>query len=92
MLNSVIRFALRNRLLIVAFALAVMVYGTIVASQLPIDVLPDLTRPRVVLLTECHGMAPEEIESLVSFPLEAAVNGAPGVCRQCAVRPMLVTR
>ncbi|MCL4109003.1 UNVERIFIED_CONTAM: hypothetical protein GTU68_052641 [Idotea baltica] len=79
MLNSVIRFALRNRLLIVALAMAVMVYGTVVSSRLPIDVLPDLTRPRVVLLTECHGMAPEEIESLVSFPLEAAVNGAPGV-------------
>ena len=79
MLNSVIRFALRNRLLIVALAMAVIVYGAVVTARLPIDVLPDLTRPRVVLLTECHGMAPEEIETLVTFPLETAVNGAPGV-------------
>jgi CzcA family heavy metal efflux pump len=79
MLNAVIRFALHNRLLIVALALGVIVFGSLTAAELPIDVLPDLTRPRVVLLTECHGYSPEEVETLVTFPLEVALNGAPGV-------------
>ena len=79
MLNSIIQLALRYRLLVLAAALAVMVVGAIVAESLPIDVLPDLTRPRVVLLTECPGMAPEEVESLVTFRLEKALNGANGV-------------
>jgi len=79
MLNAIIAFALRNRLLILCVALAVIVGGGIVAASLPIDVLPDLTRPRVVLITECHGMAPEEVEQLVSFPLETSINGAAGV-------------
>lgn len=79
MLNHVILFALRNRLLIVGAALAVLVLGAIVASSLPIDVLPSLTRPRVVLVTESPGLAPEEVEQLVTIPLESAVNGASGV-------------
>ena len=79
MLNAVIRFALNHRLLVVVVALAVIVYGGIVTTKLPIDVLPDLTRPRVVLITECPGYAPEEVETLVTFPIETALNGAPGV-------------
>lgn len=79
MLNVLIRFALKNRLLIVGLALAVIVGGSIVANRLPIDVLPDLTRPRVVIIAECPGMAPEEVETLVTLPIEAAVNGASGV-------------
>ena len=79
MLNSVIRFALRNRLLIVCLALAVIVLGSYITTTLPIDVLPDLTRPRVTLLTEAHGMAPEEVEQLVTIPLENAVHGATDV-------------
>ena len=79
MLNAVIRFALNHRLLIIVVALAVLVYGSIEATRLPIDVLPDLTRPRVVLITECPGYAPEEVETLVTFPIETALNGAPGV-------------
>lgn len=79
MLQGIIRFALNHRLLIVVAALAVIVYGSVVTTQLPIDVLPDLTRPRVVLLTETPGYAPEEVETLVTFPLETALNGAPGV-------------
>lgn len=79
MLNAVIRTALNNRLAIVTIALGVLVYGSVVATGLPIDVLPDLTRPRVVLITESPGLAPEEVETLVTFPLEAELNGAPGV-------------
>ena len=79
MLNGVIRFALQHRLFIVFAAVAVMIYGSLVGQSLPIDVLPDLTRPRVVLITEAHGLAPEEVEQLVTFPIETAVNGASGV-------------
>ena len=79
MLNAVIRFALTNRLMIIAIALGVIVFGSLTTADLPIDVLPDLTRPRVVLITECHGYSPEEVETLVTFPLEVALNGAPGV-------------
>ncbi|HEX6986023.1 MAG TPA: efflux RND transporter permease subunit, partial [Planctomycetaceae bacterium] len=79
MLDHVIRFSLNHRPLLLALAAGVMAYGTIVAASLPIDVLPDLTRPRVVLLTEAPGMAPEEVETLVTFPLETQLNGASGV-------------
>ena len=79
MLNHVIQFSLRNRLLIVSIALVVMIVGSVVTIDLPIDVLPDLTRPRVVVISECHGYAPEEVERLVTVPLESAINGATGV-------------
>lgn len=79
MLDHFIRFSLNHRPLMLALAAGVMVYGTLVAVGLPIDVLPDLTRPRVVLLTEAPGMAPEEVETLVTFPLETQLNGASGV-------------
>ena len=79
MLNAIIQLSLKNRLVIVCSAIAVMVLGTLVAQSLPIGVLPKLTRPRVVLLTECEGLAPEEVEQRVTFPLETAINGAAGV-------------
>ena len=79
MLNLIIRTALNNRLAILAGAVALMVYGALQTRELPIDVLPDLTRPRVTLITECPGLAPEEVETLVTYPIEAAVNGATGV-------------
>jgi HME family heavy-metal exporter len=79
MLNAVIQFALRQQLLVIAFALFLMGYGTWQASKMPIDVFPDLNRPRVVIMTEAAGMAPEEVESLITFPLETALNGANGV-------------
>jgi CzcA family heavy metal efflux pump len=79
MLNTIIRFSLDHRLLIVAGALFLLGYGGWQASQLPIDVFPDLNRPRVVVMTEAPGMAPEEVESLITIPLESAINGASGV-------------
>jgi CzcA family heavy metal efflux pump len=79
MLNALIRFSLRNRAVILVAALALTVAGAFVAERLPVDVLPSLTRPRVVLITEAPGMAPEEVERRVTFPLEVAINGAGGV-------------
>src|SRR5438128_4991227 len=79
MLNAIIRFALRNRLLIVALSLAALLYGGYSATRLPIDVLPDLDRPRVVIMTECPGMAPGEVETQVTQALETAFQGATGV-------------
>ena len=81
MLNAIIQFALKNRAIIVCVAIAILVLGSMVASSLPIDVLPDLTRPRVTIITECPGMAPEEVERAVTIPLESAVNGASGVTK-----------
>src|SRR5262249_23555998 len=79
MLNAVIRFSLRYRMLIVMIALALLGYGTYLAANMPIDVFPDLDRPRVVILTECRGLAPEEVETLVTHPIEIALLGANGV-------------
>jgi CzcA family heavy metal efflux pump len=79
MLNHIIRYALRNRFLVTALAALILVYGFITISGLPIDVLPDLNRPRVTIFLEANGMAPEEIESQIVLPIETALNGSPGV-------------
>ncbi|TVQ00195.1 MAG: efflux RND transporter permease subunit [Planctomycetaceae bacterium] len=79
MLSLLIRFSLRFRLLIVSIALGILVLGGYVGSQLSIDVLPNLTRPRVIVISECPGMAPEEVETRVTIPIENALNGATDV-------------
>src|SRR5262245_533145 len=79
MLNGIIRFSVRHRPLIVVLCLVALGYGSYLATTMPIDVFPDLDRPRVTIMTECHGMAPEEVETVVTFPLESAMLGATGV-------------
>ncbi|HEX4606722.1 MAG TPA: efflux RND transporter permease subunit, partial [Urbifossiella sp.] len=79
MFDAVIRLALRHRGLVLLLAVVVMAYGSVLAAGLRIDVFPDLDRPRVVLLTECPGLSPEEVEALVAQPVETAILGAPGV-------------
>jgi len=81
MLNRILRFALGNRLLIVVGSVLLIAFGTYVAVNMEVDVFPDLTAPTVVVLTEAHGMAPEEVETLVTFPIETSVNGASNVRR-----------
>ena len=81
MFTRLIGWSLENRLIVLAAAVAVLLGGTAVALRMPVDVFPDLTAPTVTIITEAHGMAPEEVETLVTFPLETAVNGAAGVRR-----------
>ncbi len=79
MLDAILQFSLRQRLFVIAIALLLSGYGAWTAFHLPIDVFPDLDRPRVVIMTEASGMAPEETESRVTLPIETAMNGANGV-------------
>src|SRR5215207_9635343 len=81
MLNKIIQWSLKNRLLVIVAAVALLIYGGIVALRAHVDVFPDLTAPTVTILTESHGLAPEEVESLVTLPIEAAMNGTAGVFR-----------
>ena len=81
MFNWIVRSSLRNRLFVLAFACILMVFGAVTAWRTPVDVFPDLNKPLVTVLSEAGGMAPEEVEQLVTFPLETALNGMPGVTR-----------
>ena len=81
MLDKIIDFSLRNRLSIVIGALLLIITGTVVTTRMEIDIFPELTAPTVVVMTEASGMAPEEVETLVSFPIETAVNGATSIRR-----------
>jgi CzcA family heavy metal efflux pump len=79
MLDSIIRLSLRYRFLVVIISLILLAYGSYLTTTMSIDVFPDLDRPRVILLTECPGMATEEVETLVTQPIEVALLGASGV-------------
>lgn len=81
MLNKIIKFSLSNKLFILLSAIVLMVVGTYTAGKMDVDVFPDLTAPTVVVMTDAHGMAAEEVERLVTFPIETAVNGATDVRR-----------
>jgi len=80
-INGLIRWSLNNRALVLALAAISLAWGGYIATKVPVDVLPDLTAPTVTLLAEAPGMVPSEMESLVTFPLETALNGASGVRR-----------
>ncbi len=80
-MDRVIYWSLRNRLVVIVGALVLSIYGGVIALRMPVDVLPDLTAPTVTILTEAHGLAPQEVETLVTIPIESAVNGATAVRR-----------
>lgn len=81
MFRAIVNFSLSNRLLILATALLLMAYGLMTLARLPVDVLPDLNKPTVTINMEAGGLAPEEVEQLVVFPVETAMAGLPGVTR-----------
>src|SRR5690606_3051141 len=79
MFKWILESSLANRLLVIMFSLALMGYGLWSLSTTPVDVFPDLNKPTVTLMTEAGGMASEEVEQLITFPLETGMNGLPGV-------------
>lgn len=81
MFNWIVHSSLQNRLFVLLVAALMMVYGVLTAWRTPVDVFPDLNKPLITVLTEAGGMAPQEVEQLVTFPLETALNGMPGVTR-----------
>ena len=81
MLDRLTSISLQYRIIVLTGAVLFLASGLFVATRLPVDVFPDLTAPTVTVLTEAHGMATEEVEALVTFPIETAVNGATGVRR-----------
>ena len=81
MLNKIIRFSLENRLFVIFGAVLLLIAGGYMTSKMEVDIFPELTAPTVVVMTEAHGMAPEEVEKLVTFPIETTVNGATNIRR-----------
>jgi len=80
-LDKIIKYSLNNRLIILVSGLLILLAGSFITSRIDIDIFPDLNAPTVVVMTEAHGMAPEEVEKLVTFPIETAINGATGIRR-----------
>jgi CzcA family heavy metal efflux pump len=80
-MDRIIHWSIANRLLVVIVSVGLLAYGAIIALRAPVDVFPDLTAPTVTVVTEAHGLAPQEVETLVTFPIESAVNGSTGVRR-----------
>ncbi len=81
MFETIIKSSLKQRLIVVGVSLLLVIYGALTVRQMPVDVFPDLNKPTVTLMTEAGGMAPEEVEQLVTFPVESSMNGMPGVTR-----------
>ena len=81
MFNFIVNQSLQNRLFVLVAAAVVIIYGGIILRELPIDVFPDLNKPVITLITEVEGLAPEEVEQTVTFPVETTMNGMPGVTR-----------
>ncbi len=81
MFNFLVTQSLRNRMFVLAIAVAMVLYGALTVTRLPVDVFPDLNRPTVTIMTEAEGLAPTEVEQLVTYPLETQMNGLPGVTR-----------
>ena len=79
MLNKIIQYSLHNRLVVMIASIALLLWGSYTAHKMEVDVFPDLNAPTVVVMTEAQGMAPEEVERMVTFPIETAVNGATDV-------------
>ncbi|WP_310494054.1 efflux RND transporter permease subunit [Dechloromonas sp.] len=81
MFDFVINASLKQRLIVLGVSLLLVIYGALTVRKMPVDVFPDLNKPMVTLMTEAGGMAPEEVEQLITFPVESAMNGMPGVTR-----------
>ena len=81
MFRFLVTQSLRNRLMVLAASAVLVLLGVFSASRLPVDVFPDLNKPTVTIMTESEGLAPPEVEQLVSFPIETQMNGVPGVTR-----------
>jgi HME family heavy-metal exporter len=81
MFDALLHASLKQRAIVLGAAILLMAYGVLTVRQMPVDVFPDLNKPTVTLMTEAGGMAPEEVEQRVSFPVESAMNGMPGVTR-----------
>src|SRR6267142_3950042 len=81
MFRFLVSSSLRHRLFVLAASLVLIVYGSITLPLIPVDVFPDLNRPTVTVMTEAEGLAPQEVEQIVTFPIENAMNGMPGVIR-----------
>src|SRR5690349_10123532 len=81
MIDWILRWSLSHRVAVIAVATVMLGWGAYTAYRMPVDVFPDLTAPTVTVITEGHGMAPEELETRVTLPIESSLNGAPGVRR-----------